>query len=283
MSAERELRFYMNLMAFDSFPPNRGLRRSTFQEGIETLKDAGFSGVQFPGFGGEAALADCRRLHMGITSGARINEVPEVRTLAEKLAGDGYESATLHLGWGLEDDAAASALIESVLGAASRWKIPLYIETHRATICQDIWRTVQFVHRFPEMRFNGDFSHWYAGQEMVYGGFASKLAFIRPVLDRVGFIHGRIANPGCIQVAVEAETEGRPEYVDHFRQMWTMAFRGFLNRDEAPAFLCFTPELLAPEIYYARTFGGVEESDRWQQSLLLNEMAKECFTCAKSS
>ncbi len=53
------------------------------------------------------------------------------------------------------------------------------------------------------MRFNGDFSHWYAGQEMVYGGFEKKFAFIQPVIERVRFLHGRISSPGCIQVAVE--------------------------------------------------------------------------------
>jgi len=34
------------------------------------------------------------------------------------------------------------------------------------------------------LEFNGDFSHWYTGQEMVYGGFENKLAFI--VADHAG-------------------------------------------------------------------------------------------------
>lgn len=275
MSAERELRFYMNLMAFS---PAQG---KSFDENLELLSAAGFKGVQFAELATSAALSCCRKQSMGIAGSGRVNTASEAGVLAEKLAGDGYECATLHVGWGIEDDDEAIALIVSVLQASDRWRVPLYIETHRATICQDMWRTVQFVKRFPEIRFNGDFSHWYAGQEMVYGGFAKKLSFIQPVLDRVGFLHGRIANPGCIQVAVSKDDQ--PDYVDHFRQMWTVAMRAFLQRDDAPQFLCFTPELLAPDIYYARTFGGVEESDRWQQSLLLNEIARQCFTCAQSS
>jgi hypothetical protein len=186
----------------------------------------------------------------------------------------------VHAGWDLEADAEACGLIEGILQAADRWRVPIYIETHRATICQDMWRTVQFVKRFPEMRFNGDFSHWYAGQEMVYGGFEQKLRFIQPVLERVRFIHGRIANPGCIQVAVSRDG-AEPAYVGHFRALWTAAFRGFIESGEGST-MCFAPELLAPGIYYARTFGGVEESDRWEQSLLLNEIARHCFSCAKS-
>ena len=147
---------------------------------------------------------------------------------------------------------------------------------------------MRLVDRFPEMRFNGDFSHWYAGQEMVYGGFEKKLAFIEPVLDRVRFIHGRIANPGCIQVAVPASHEQQPLYVTHFRQLWTASFDGFLRSCVPDETICFTPELLAPDIYYARTFSmrdgaPVEETDRWQQSLALNQIAHDCFRAALSS
>src|SRR5581483_8947368 len=191
----------------------------------------------------------------------------------EQLAGNGYECATLHAGWGLEDDDDAARLIESILQASERWRVPLYIETHRATIFQDMWRTVQFVRQYPEIRFNGDFSHWYTGQEMVYGGFEKKFEFIQPVLERVRFLHGRIGNPGCIQVRIDPEEAPEPEYVVHFRQLWTTCFRNGAR--------IFTPELLAPGIYYARllrTEGGrlAEESDRWEQSLILRRIAEEC-------
>ena len=149
-------------------------------------------------------------------------------------------------------------------------------------------RAVQFVARFPELRFNGDFSHWYTGLEMVYGGFETKLAYIRPVLDRVRFLHGRIGNPGSIQVAIEPNDPA--SYVAHFRTLWTRCFEAYLRAAASPdaeptplqPFITFTPELLAPGIFYARTFHGVEESDRWQQSLLLTQIARECFAEAQA-
>ncbi len=167
----------------------------------------------------------------------------------------------------------------AIFTASITYKLPLYVETHRATLFQDMWRTVEFVRQFPDLRFNGDFSHWYTGQEMVYGGFENKLAFIRPVLERVRFLHGRIGNPGCMQVAINPAAP-EPEYVGHFRQLWTACFRYGAS--------IFTPELLAPGIYYARTFPGpngepVEESDRWQQSLLLRQIAEECYREAHAS
>jgi len=179
----------------------------------------------------------------------------------------------------MEDDTEGARLIEAVLTASLMHGIPMYVETHRATLFQDMQRTVKFIERFPELRFNGDFSHWYTGSEMVYGGFERKLAFIEPVIERVRFVHGRIGNPGCMQVAVGAEDQA--SYVQHFRQIWTRCFAAYL-RDPAPQqeFIAFAAELLAPGIYYARTFGGVEESDRWEQSLRLVGIARECFAAA---
>jgi hypothetical protein len=277
----------MNLMALDSLPAgSAGPRGGSFRERLDALHGAGFRGVQFATIGTPEDLAECRAAGFGIAASGRVNVPDEAAALAERLAGDGYECATLHVGWGLEDDDDAARLIESVINASHRWSVPLYIETHRATICQDMWRTVGFVRRFPEIRFNGDFSHWYTGQEMVYGGFEKKLAFILPVLERVRFVHGRIGNPGCIQVRVDVKDPDPPLYVKHFRQLWTGAFRGFVHTAGPGDFICFTPELLAPDIYYARIFpdsNGIprEESDRWEQSLILNEIAASCFRAAR--
>ncbi|HSU60395.1 MAG TPA: hypothetical protein VLI55_13855 [Bryobacteraceae bacterium] len=277
-----QLRVFMNLMALDSLPRNSVGPRGSFQQKMEALKDAGFDGVQFANIANREQLDRCASLGLGFAGSGRINTPEEASLFAEKMAGDGYACATLHVGWGLEDDGQAARLIESVLDAVERWRVPLYIETHRATIFQDIWRTVSFVRRFREIRINGDFSHWYTGQEMVYGGFEKKLAFIEPVLERVRFIHGRIGNPGCMQVPVVADAV----YVEHFKQLWTASFRRFLESAQAGDSITFAPELLAPDIYYARTFpaadgDSVEESDRWEQSLLLKQMAEDCFRNAK--
>jgi hypothetical protein len=273
----------MNLLALNSLPQDSAGPKGTFQQRLEAVRSAGFAGVQFAERATPEELAVCRKLNLGIATSGRVNHPQDAASLAEQFAGDGFEAATLHVGWGLEDDVEAFRLIGSILEASTRWSIPLYIETHRATICQDMWRTVNFVHRFPAMRFNGDFSHWYTGQEMVYGGFEKKFAFIQPVLDRVRFLHGRISSPGCIQVAVEQDPSRQAPYVNHFRQLWTACFRGFLQSSSAADSICFAPELLAPDVYYARTFAQVEESDRWEQSLLLKAIAEQCFLCAQSS
>lgn len=272
-----ELRVLMNLMALESIRP-----QGNVEQKLQGVKEAGFDGVQFAKIANQEELRQCRLLGLQVAGSGRINSPNEASPFAERMAGDGYKCATLHVGWGLEDDDEAGRLIESILNAAQRWRVPLFIETHRATIFQDMWRTVGFIRRFPTIRINGDFSHWYTGQEMVYGGFEKKFAFIEPVLERVGFIHGRIGNPGCMQVRIDPEAT----YVGHFKQLWTAAFRHFLRSAQPGEAIYFAPELLAADIYYARTFPdrdgvAVEESDRWEQSLVLKQMAEECFRNAK--
>ena len=270
-----KLRCYFNWLALDGLGP--------FAEGaVHTIKAAGYDGIQFIEPLTHATMTEARTRGLGVCGSGRVNTPEEAAPLAQAAANDGLECLTLHVGWGMESDDEAARLIEAVLAASAKYHIPLYVETHRATIFQDMQRTVRFVERFPELRFNGDFSHWYTGQEMVYGGFENKLAFIQPVIERVLFIHGRIGNPGCMQVAIQ-KNDPAP-YVAHFRTLWTQCFAAYL-RDPAPAqpFLTFTAELLPADIFYARTFNGAEESDRWQQSLLLVQIARECFAEAERS
>ncbi len=155
MRREPELRCYMNLMAFHSMGAASPAYGGSFEQGLEILSGAGFSGVQFDGFGTPAELAACRTARMGVAASGRVNSRVEAEGLAQRIADEGHECATIHAGWGLEDDAEACGIIDAILSAAARWNVALYIETHRATICQDMWRTVQFIRRFPEMRFNG--------------------------------------------------------------------------------------------------------------------------------
>ncbi len=270
---DSRLRVFMNLQAFGEMPQQAG--------GLRAICDAGYDGVQFSQPLEVASKDEALSLGLGVCGSGRVNTPAEAAPQAKEAREAGLECLTLHVGWGTENDDEAAALIESVLSASTQFSIPLYVETHRATIFQDPWRTVQFLKRFPELEFNGDFSHWYTGTEMVYGGFENKMEFFRPVLGRIGFLHGRIGNPGCMQVDIgDGSVNGRP-YVAHFRALWTESFLGYLLRRPLCDRFCFTPELLGPEFYYARVFDGREESDRWEQSLVLVRIARECFAEAR--
>jgi hypothetical protein len=268
------LRADINYANVKGLPPYSTAPRGDDRALHQAVKDAGYRGIQ----GGIPEL--CRELGLGVTDGGRINVPADADATARDRKARGFECATVHVGWGMEDDDQAFRLIDAVISASVRHDFPLYIETHRATITQDLWRTVQFARQFPEVRFNGDFSHWYTGLEMVYGDFDAKLDFLAPVFERVRFFHGRIGVPGSIQAGVGDGT-GRAN-VGHFREMWTRGMLGFLRTARPGDVLCFAPELLGPEISYARLIPGadgalVEESDRWQQAAVLTRIAGDCW------
>lgn len=283
-SAPPALRVYLNLGTLES------LRSDTMWPGLygaaryNRLAADGFEGVQL--IDDNSPLPGMRLPYCGLDRISTSSEADAV-TARHKLRGD--FCLTVHAGWGLEDDDEVARLVEAILSASVRHALPVFIETHRATITQDLWRTVELLKRFPEVRFNGDFSHYYCGQELVYGDWASKLAFMQPIFERMAFIHGRIASPGCIQVPIGPDLRTRPlqahgvvNYLDHFKQLWTAAMTGFLRSAVPGDVLPFAPELLPCTHYYARMFPNAagdmeEESDRYAQARLYQEIARSCF------
>jgi hypothetical protein len=270
-----------NLSGLDSdslWPGFDGLQR------YQLLKDDGFEGVQLTS---EASYLPGTILpYCGLD---RVNRPEEADLVAARHAARGDECITVHVGWGIEDDDESFRLVEAILAASEKRSLPIFIETHRATITQDLWRTVRLANKFPEMQFNGDFSHYYCGQELVYGDWEKKLAFMDPIFARVGFIHGRIASPGCMQVPIDSnltvkplQAHGKANYLEHFRQMWIRAMCGFLRAADFGSVLVFAPELLPSTNYYARMFPSasgvlVEETDRYLQAIRLKELARACF------
>jgi hypothetical protein len=276
------MRIYMHADVLQTLPRfSPGGARSW----IDAVTSAGFEGIQFND-GTPEDISYCRSSGLGVAEAGRVNQPQEADALARRCTVVGAECATVHLGWGFEDDAEACALIEALFEASIKYGIPLYPETHRATVFQDMWRTICSTGRFPELRFNADYSHWYTGQEMVYGGLEWKWERLTPVFERIGFMHGRIGDPGAIQVEIRGADDQR-SFVKHFREMWTRTFSAFLHQAEPGDYLCFTPEVLPASIFYSRMKVDernreVEAADRWEQSLILAEIAQECFAKAQA-
>lgn len=235
---------------------------------------AGYAGVQC----NNPALA--RANGMGCTNPGRFDSPGEIDVKVESWKREGYEAASVHVGTGLEDDSLLDAYAIAIIAAVHRHQFPLFVETHRATITQDIWRTVQLAKRHPDLRFNADFSHWYTGLEMSYGDMDAKMDFIEPIISRVGFMHGRIGTSGCIQVRLDDPRVAGA--ITTYRELWTRSMLGFMRAAAPGEFLPFNPELLPSCINYAREVIGPdgqprEECDRWEESLCMSAMARECW------
>lgn len=274
------LAFYLNEDHLFDLPPDSCWPQGPWTDRLEVLRSDGFEGVQLTTTKPPLPMPHCTL--------DRINTPDEADAVISRHAGQGHTCLTVHAGWGLEDDDAMDRLVEAILVASEKHALPTYIETHRATITQDMWRTVRLTERFPEVRFNGDFSHYYTGQEMVYGGLEMKLDFLEPVFERVAFMHARIGSPGNIQVAVGGP-EGKPatavgdvDFLADFKAIWTRAMRGFQKNARPGDVLIFCPELLSRQHYYARCFPDssgrvIEESDRYAEALVYLQIASACW------
>jgi hypothetical protein len=283
-----KLRVFLNLDTLTDLREDSAWPKLEDLPRYQRLAADGFEGVQLTT--DAPALRSAPIPHCGLD---RINTPAEAELVTSKHAARGDLCVTVHAGWGMEDQDDAFRLVEAILLASGRHALPVFLETHRATITQDIWRTVQIAKKFPEVRFNGDFSHYYCGQELVYGNWEEKLAFMEPIFARVGFLHGRIASPGCMQVPIDSNFASRPmqahgavDYLQSFKELWTRAMLGFLRKANHGDVLIFAPELLANTHYYARMFTDgsgrlVEESDRYAQAMLLKELGRACFEEAK--
>lgn len=279
-----KLRIYLNTDNLFGLPETSVFTETDDSERLRRVAVDGFEGIQV---GDWFELYDDAILpHCGL---GRVNQPNEAMELLRQRKERGDQAVTLHVGWGTESDAEMDRLVDAILSASKNLDLPTFIETHRATITQDMWRTVQLCKRIPEVRFNGDFSHFYCGQEMVYGDFEAKLDFMQPIFDRIGFMHGRIAASSIMQAPIEsidqrprlAQGEAR-DYLADFKAIWRRAMAGFKSSANPGDVLIFAPELLTSQIYYARLVKNsegelTEDIDRYSQALLYRDLARKCF------
>lgn len=213
-------------------------------------------------------------------------DVGQMREQARHWRDAGCDCSTVQLGDGFESDDEMLRLAEAMLDIAQVLNHPIYLETHRATMTQDIKRTLDLVERLPELRFNGDFGHWYIGHELTYGDMDMKFERMRPVFERTRFMHLRVSSNAFGQLTASDPAEAR--HLDYYRRMWTASFEGFL-RDARPGdYFAVHPELLPAHACYPRMLpdgggGWREESDRWTESAFLIEVARQCFADAQAA
>lgn len=243
----------------------------SFDHCLERLAASGFEGCQ-----AGAGKGDQVRAHgLRYAASGRANTPQEVFREVALAADDGADVFTVHLGWGMESDAEIDALTEAVLAAEERHAIPVLPETHRATAFQDIWRTCRTIERFPSLRFNGDFSHYYCGQEMIYRGFDITREYLRPILERTCFLHARVSDGHRMQCDL-ADPQTAP-HLENFRWLWREVWVRWKANARPGDLLPFTPELGPPT--YSLTLPGpdgtrIEPADRWSDTVALKALAE---------
>lgn len=248
----------------------------TLEQVLERAAAQGFDGFQ----ASPSEAKTVRSFGLRFLCSGRTSTVEDVARVAAPAADAGADCLTVHLGWGMESDDEIDALLDAVFAASERYNLPIFPETHRATALQDIWRTCRAIERRPQIRFNGDFSHYYCGQELGYPGFEKALGYLPTILERTRFLHGRVSDGQCMQVNLA--DPGKRGHLENFARLWREVWEAVKRQAGPGDFLAFTPELGPPYSGYSITVPNPdgtrrELADRWADTLLLKDLARNEF------
>ncbi|MEM9837746.1 MAG: hypothetical protein AAF830_01190 [Pseudomonadota bacterium] len=251
-------------------------RLSTESTGYHASMEGRLGLLQAHGYNGVVAWGDWEAIgRAGLTAigMARVVEPADAEKTAHQQQHAGVQFTTLHVGTGFESDEEMARLGEAVLEASAATGHPMHIETHRGTMTQDIKRTLDLVERFPELPFTLDFSHWYTGHEMTYGGeFEERLARLDPFFASVRSIQVRVGDTGRIQRPFDEDAHYLTDHMSALRR----CVESLNQHTDEDTVLSIAPELLPAKmddpagdrwICYAEL---EETSDRFEDALKLS-------------
>lgn len=165
-------------------------------------------------------------------------------------------------------------LLEGWMALGAEAGIPVLIETHRDRMTTDLYFTLDLMERIPGLPLLADLSHFLVGREFAWPVSEENHAYIRRILDQSWAFHGRVASRE--QVQIELFFPHHKPWFDLFLDWWDYGFRSWRARAPEGATLAFTCEL-GPKPYAITGRDGEDTTDRWAESLLLKDAARDLW------
>lgn len=167
--------------------------------------------------------------------------------------------------------AEALAFVDTLLPLVEAAPLPVYFETHRGRLTNDLLFTRRLIEARPALRLTGDLSHYAVSGEMELPLRPDQLAAIDGLLGRCGNFHGRVASTHQVQVALEAPQHRA--WLEQHLAWWRRGFELWLAHAAAEDTLVFMCEL-GPPPYAITAPDGRELSDRWQEAQLMRDLVR---------
>lgn len=276
--AAPRLRIQHSLWSLKRLPMNAS-EEWTLDEKFERVTAAGFEAVEcWLGPQDEVEVAEALKRHnLRLVLGHRPFKVEHTRTVVEqavRLGADFVFAQPADAFMPLDD---VANLISEGHQIAADNGIPYFVETHRNNFTENLPQTIALIEKMPEIRFTADLSHFVVVGEFY--GWEEERASDRmlPVLERTAHMHGRIGNGEQVQVDVGDGSGHTPQF---FVKLWEIAMRSWLKEAKPGDLFPFASELGPPR--YAITLpDGSEFSDRWEQSLVMKQLAEQAWSQAQ--
>ena len=157
---------------------------------------------------------------------------------------------------------------ERWLEDSDRIGMPLLFETHRDSLLNDLYYTLQLLDAVPGMRLCADLSHFVIDREMRIPLGDADRGYMDTILQRSDCFQGRVANREQVQIQIEFPQH--QAWVEQFRNWWTEGMASWRARNASDATLVFLCEL-GPPPYAITDSKGMELSKRCTEALTIRQ------------
>lgn len=168
-------------------------------------------------------------------------------------------------------------VVRAWLAIAEAEGMPLHFETHRHSITNDLFSTLQLLDAVPEMVCSADLSHYAVDRELYLPLSVELKSQFNRVIERSASFQGRVASGQQIQLPLNFPQTAK--WLELFTGWWTDGFRQWRARTPASEDLVFLCEL-GPREYAMTGADGLELSDRWAETQQLRQIALDCWAAS---
>lgn len=168
----------------------------------------------------------------------------------------------------------AVPLIHRWTAEAKAADLPMLFETHRDSLLNDLYYTLQVLDLVPDIKLCADLSHFVVDREMRDPISAIDQNYIDRILERSECFQGRVANREQVQIQIEFPQH--QQWVEIFKKWWKQGMRTWRQNHADDATLIFLCEL-GPPPYAITGMDQRELSDRWQEALTIRQWVEDIW------
>ena len=273
----QKLEIYQSLWAMELRSPD--LPERSHEESFRIVADAAYDGMCIDPAADEIEqFRNLLPLYEKYGLGCMVNAFPyQLDDMKPLLAmATEFKASLVNVIGGVMPIAAADAVpvVERWMDDAERAALPLLFETHRDSLLNDLFYTLQLLDLLPDMRLCADLSHFVVDREMRAPVPTTDQGYIDRILRQSDCFQGRIANREQIQVQIDFPQH--QEWVNIFKGWWRSGMRAWRQRNANDATLIFLCEL-GPPPYAMTDRDGRELSDRWEEALQIRKWVRDLW------